>query len=533
VKFAAGIAPAALAVALAAPAWGQDSPDKWGGFLDLEAKPGTARHLGEADLFVPLAQDERNLLFANVKARLDDNDSKEGNFGAGVRHMHTSGWNLGAYGYFDRRITGNDNLFNQLTFGAEALGEDFEFRVNSYWPIGKKVKFVDSLNTADLSGTSVTFRGGEEHALQGFDAEIGWRVPAFAAGGPLDIRLYAGGYTFDDDTVDAVTGPRLRAELIAYEMPGLWEGARVTLGAEWQTDEPRGSQGFLSARLRIPLQPEKERSRKLTAQERRMTAPVVRDVDIVAQAGTFGAPETATQTAGGTAFTVIDSASTAGNDLDAAVAAAGANSTVILSGTFQVTGANTVSLSNGQSLMAGAIGVRSASGRPATLVTSATIAGTNLSSTVQINSNGTLSGMTVSNAFSGGTGGRAVIVADGAGNVTVINNTLSVTQSGANAAVALGIGQNTSATVRGNTLTVTGSGAATTMTALGMNNPNTTVTVAGNTISASGGTTNYVAWMAAGTTLNPGSTGNVRGGGACNGTPASGTIGFTNGTTCP
>jgi hypothetical protein len=134
VKFAAGIAPAALAVALASPVWSQDSPGKWGGFIDLEAKPGTARTLGEADLFVPIAQDERTLLFANVKARLDDNDSKEGNFGAGVRHMLGSGWNLGLYGYFDRRRSEHDNLFNQLTFGVEALGEDFDLRVNAYRP---------------------------------------------------------------------------------------------------------------------------------------------------------------------------------------------------------------------------------------------------------------------------------------------------------------------------------------------------------------------------------------------------------------
>ncbi len=522
----------AAAVMGAGPVFGQESPAKWGGFLDLEGKLGSERALGEADLFVPIAQDERNLLFANVKARLDDNDSKEGNFGAGWRHMHASGWNGGVYGYFDRRLTEHDHLFNQLTFGAEALGEDFDLRVNSYWPIGQRVKLVDGLNTAELSGTSVIFRGGEERALQGFDAEVGWRAPVFPAGGPIDLRLYAGAYTFDDDTVEDVTGPRLRAELTGYDVPGLAEGARLTLGAEWQHDDARGTQGFASLRLRIPLQPEKEGSRKLTAQERRMSAPVVRDVDIVAQAGTFGAPETATRLANGNTFTVFNSASTAGTDLDTAVAAAGANSTVILSGTFN-TGADTVSMANGQTLTAGPVTVRSASGRPATLTTSATIAGTNSGRTVQINSTGTLSGLTVSNAFSGGTGGRAVDIADGSGNVMVIDNTISVTQSGANAATALGIGQNTTSTVRGNVLTVTGSGAATTMTALGMSNTNTTATVSGNTMSASGGGTNNMVLLGAGTTLNSGSTGNIRGGGACNGTPASGAIGFTDGTTCP
>jgi hypothetical protein len=524
----------AAAVMAAAPAFGQqqslpaESPGKWGGFLDLEGKLGTDRHLGEADLFVPVFQDERSLLFANVKARLDDNASKEGNFGAGVRHMHTSGWNLGAYGFFDRRRTENDHLFNQMTFGAEALGEDFDFRVNSYWPIGRKVKLVDSLNTAEISGTSVVFKGGEERALQGFDAEVGWRVPVFEAGGPIDLRLYAGGYTFDDDTVDAVTGPRLRAELIAYEMPELWEGARITLGAEWQHDEPRGSQGFASLRLRIPLQPEKERGRKLTVQERRMTAPVVRDVDIVAQAGAFGAPETATQLANGNTFTVFNSATTTGAALPGAIAGAGNN--VILAGTF-----NTVALvqvNNGQSVMAGNVTVRSPSGRTAVLSTPATVSSSDaVTNTIQLAGNNTLSGLTIIGTDTGG-GARGILMNSTAGNINVLNNTITMTQTGANGIVGIGTDRNNNIVISGNTITVTG---GTTGTALGLSGTGAqTATVTGNTLSVSAGSTNNFAVNVSNYTINAGSTGNVLSAGACNnGGAVTGSIGFTNGTTCP
>ncbi|MCR4377214.1 MAG: right-handed parallel beta-helix repeat-containing protein, partial [Rhodospirillales bacterium] len=298
-------------------------------------------------------------------------------------------------------------------------------------------------------------------------------------------------------------------------------------------DNPRGSQGFLSARLRLPLDLfAGGGGRKLTARERRMADPIVRDIDVVTQAGAYGASEIVTQLASGAAFTVLNSATTTGNDLDTAVTAAGASSTVILSGTFQVTTGNTISLANAQTLT-GTATVRNAAGRTATLSTGAAVHGTNVAgSTVQVNSNGTLSGLTITNAYNDGSGGRAVLVAGGAGGVTIANNTISTSQSGANGAGALTFSAGASGTISGNTLTATGSGTATTMTALGINSGATTVTVTGNSLSASGGTANNMASVGA-ATINAGSTGNTRGSGTCDGAPTSGSIGFTNGTTCP
>lgn len=526
---------AAMAIMLLpAAATGQtaERAPKWAPHIDVEGKAGTKRNLGEADLFVPLAQDGTTLLFSSLRTRMDDGDGLEGNFGLGLRHMLDSGWNLGTYAYFDRRKSELENYFSQVTLGLEALSLDWDLRANAYLPQGRRSHQVDALNTAEVSGTSVVFRGGEERSLSGFDGEIGWRLPFFDSEAAQQLRFYAGGYRFtsDNDAVPDVQGPRLRAEMVFDEVPGLWDGARLSLGAEWQHDDPRGSQGFLSARLRIPLQSFGRTASRLTPMERRMADPVVRDIDIVSRAGTFGAPETVTQTANGGSLTVLNSASTSGANLATAVTNAGSNSTVLLSGTFNTT--NTVSLATGQTLT-GAVTVRNASGRLATVSTGATVNASNLASTVVVNSNGTVSNLTVTNAFSGGTGGRAVLVADGVSNATISNNTITVTQSGANGGVALVLGNNVSAVVRGNTLTATGSGAATTITALAANVGSPTITVANNSISASGGTTNNMVLVGAGTVINAGSTGNIRGSGDCNGTPASGSIGFTNGTTCP
>lgn len=521
---------------------------KWGPFLDVEGMVGTQRSIGELDLFVPLGQNEQTLLFSDFRFKADNQNSLEGNLGLGARHMLPGGWNLGGYGYFDRRQTPNYNYFSQLTFGAEMLGTNFDFRANTYWPIGQTSASMGTTGgptTAAVSGSTLLVTTPQtttstEYALSGFDAEAGVRVPIFDMTGPYDLRFYAGGYRFSDGVTQVIAGPRLRLEFTNYRIPELWGGTRLMTGVEYQYDDVRGSQAFASLRLRVPLQAEARRG-SLNYQERRMTDPIVRDVDIVSQVQRIVTPsitEAATATATGQTITGISSANTTGANLPGAVTAAGANSFVVLQGTFN-TANNNVQTQQGQTLMgAGQVAVRTASGRTVTAsMPGATIAATNATGNggaVTLQAGSSLIGMTVTNAFSGGSGGSAVRMADGAGNLTIRNNTLIVTQSGANAALGLSGGTGQSNTlISGNTITVTGSGAATTMTALFLNGAGgSAFTVTGNTLSATGGTTSNMVNLNSATIVT-GSTGNVRGSGACAGAATSGSILFTNGTTCP
>lgn len=521
---------AALAATFVAAAQAADiQAAKWQPHIDFEGKAGTKRNLGEADVFIPLAQDSTTLLFGNIRTRLDDDGGREGNFGAGVRHMLDQGWNLGAYGYFDRRQSEYGNYFSQTTLGGEALSQDWDLRVNGYLPVGRRSHPVESLNTATLSGTTVIFRGGEERSLGGFDAEAGWRVPLFDADAGRQLRVYGGGYRFAADGVPAVQGPRGRLDLTFDSVPYLWEGSRLSLGAEIQHDDPRGTQGFASVRLRIPLDVfTGDAPRRLTAMEQRMTDPIVRDVDVVAQAGSFGPAETVTSLANGTAFTLLNASSTA--SLPATVAAAAANTTFVVSGTFNTTALT--QLQNGQSMMAGAVVVRSPSGRTATLTTSARISGSDaVQNVIQLAGNNTLSGLTITGTDTGG-GVVGVLLNNTAGNINILNNTITVTQAGANGALGIVLGTNSGVVVSGNTITVK-SIAGQTATALNVGG-STGVTVAGNTLNVSGGTTNRGVSIN-GSTVNAGSTGNVLAAGTCNngGGNSGSAIGFTDGSTCP
>lgn len=518
-----------------------DVYNKWGSSVDLEAKLGNKRTLGEADLLLPLTQDARSLVFADLRARFDNSSGSEGNVGLGWRRMEDSGWNLGVYGFYDRRRSDLGNYFNQATLGAEALGRDWDFRANAYLPFGTKAKVLGAASEATLSGASiqVTTTTREERSLKGFDAEVGWRAPLFEYEAHRQLRFYLGGYRFSDAGL-AVQGPRVRAELVMEDLHLFTKGSSLRIGAEAQHDSARGDQSFFSLRLRIPLDKEGGRTSTLNAQERRMTAPVVRDVDIVTQshvASTLVETVDASRassavTVNGQAITLVNSTTTSGANLQTALNAAGANSTVVLAGTFN-TGSATTTLQAGQTLMGTAnVTVTTPSGHTANLTTpGATISGSGLgvgASMVVMSNNSSLIGLTLTSTT--GADGGYVVNAQGLTGVTIRNNTLSASF---NSGYAVDLVSSTNAVVTGNTISATSSGAG--VSAIGIrvaaaNNAK----VADNTITATGAVS-YVVAGSNTTSFAAGSTGNVAVHGVCffsPSAPATSSVGFNN-ISCP
>lgn len=513
--------------------------EKWQPHIDVEGKIGNKRDLGEVDLFVPLWQNDHQLLFGNFRGKIDNDDGQEGNYGIGLRHMLPSGWNIGAYGYFDRRRTPMNNMFSQITFGAEALSMDWDLRANAYIPVGPDARNVDSMNAADITGTTVTFRGGQERSLSGLDAELGWRIPVFGVDEGKQLRIYGGGYRFHDSDVDTIAGPRGRIDLTIDEVPFLWEGSRFTIGGEIQHDDPRGTQSFATARLRIPLQvfsKSENRKTKLTPIERRMADPIMRDVDVVTMAGAFGPAEVVTQTASGATLSIVDVGTTAGANLAAAVASAGANSTVVVQGAF--TGVdNVVNLQTGQTLMGqGSLNVKSPSGRTATLQTgSVSLIGSgtlnaSIMSVINMANNSSLIGITANNINPGGNG-AATIHIDGVSNVTIRGNTIGATATGSGSTPIFIEGGASNITITDNTLSAIGAG---TQLAAGgaMINVGSNIIFSNNAISATNTTSRRSLFLNNATNLS--GSGNTRNGETCaTAGTNSGSISFTDNSTCP
>jgi hypothetical protein len=321
-----------------------------------------------------------------------------------------------------------------------------------------------------------------------------------------------------------------------YRVPGLWDGARITFGAEYQHDDERGHQAFGLARLRIPLQVFASADpNRLTPQERRMTDPVIRDVDIVSVDRVRpGFVETATQTANGQTLVLITPAIADSNNVTTAVANAGANSFVVMQGSFQFVN-TTITLQPGQTLMGGgSVDVRTATGRTATLTTSTValqgVTGNGfVSPGVSMANNSTLTGFKFERySFAGDS---AAVRASGVTGATIANNELigGVMGGGATSYGLFIDAGSSNITVRNNTLTAnsgTGDGA-------GLRIENSSATVSGNTLSSTTPGTNNTASLS-NAVVGGGSTGNVANAGICfNGGGNTGTIGFANAANCP
>ena len=319
--------------------------NKWQGYAELLAKPGATRSLGQADLFVPLMQDNDSLMFFSLRGQTDDVDNDEFNVGLGFRQLY-SGWILGSWGYFDRRNTNNGNTFSQGNIGFEVLSDTWDYRVNGYIPEPDK-KRVSRLDTVEVIGSSIGIRLGQERALPGFDAEVGYKLPVFE-----DTRIYAGGFHFNADGFDNVSGPRARLEMRFHDLPFLGEDSRVMLGAEVTHDGVRDTQAFGLVQLRIPFGIRTGRkSRELTSLERRMTDPVVRDIDIISNPSL--GDRIAARTSSGQVITGITTVDASGGDIATQVVNAGGDSIVVVDGAAGTVDTAGITMQPGQALTSG------------------------------------------------------------------------------------------------------------------------------------------------------------------------------------
>jgi len=249
-----------------------------------------------------LAQTATTLFFLDARGKFFEDDVQEANIALGYRQMMPSGWNLGLWGGWDIRETTNDNTFNQISFGIEALSERFDFRANGYVPL-EDDETVTNTNTfqALLQGNNILVEGTNtlvrELALYGFDAEAGILLFSGNRGGgglkgaPApsrnhELRAYAGGFWFDnDDARDAIAGPKGRLEYRINDVIASLPGSRLTIESEVSYDDVRDTKFEIGARLRIPFggrgSDASIRTASLSAQELRMTDGLERDTDIV------------------------------------------------------------------------------------------------------------------------------------------------------------------------------------------------------------------------------------------------------------
>lgn len=324
----------------------------------VEGRWSSKRSIYELDLLLPLHQSEDHLFFADLRGHLDKYDQREGNIGLGLRRIAKPGTGLfgeaylwGVYGFYDQRRTRAGNNFSQTTLGVEWLSPTYDIRINGYFPEDKERRVSDSL---DFAPGGMGIRSGYEKPMQGFDAEVGARIPQrFLPMKKGELRLFVGGYHFAESGYRDVEGPRAR---LAYSRmlnrPWIPEGTSMTLAAEVQDDDPRGTQSFARFKITIPFGPVTTHA-PLSALQQRMTTPIERDVDVLstgrdgfelADVVSLGIPE------------VIEIDGRTG-DVNAALIEAGAGALIVASGSAgRIESSESVMLLEGQSLVgAGAL----------------------------------------------------------------------------------------------------------------------------------------------------------------------------------
>ncbi|MCR6672973.1 right-handed parallel beta-helix repeat-containing protein [Devosia ginsengisoli] len=449
-----------------------------------------------------------------------------------MRHMLDSEWNLGVYSMLDVAESANGAQFTRLTLGAEALGEDFDIRANAYLGLGAAAVELPHLLTASISGSHIVLTPTIEEMLQGFDAELGWRVPVFDSDSGSQIRAYAGGYHLASPS-QARNGGHLRLELTTTEIASLG-GAQLGLGGGLGQDNVMGTSAFASVSLRVPLGGAGQSAGGGNSQYQRMTTPFSRAEDIAVTQ--VSGPSEIAQTASGQAVTVLSDTAFGGGDLQNQLIAAGTNSTVVFVGDF--TTSAPLQLQQGQTVQgAGAMEVRTASGKRLSVsLPGASVTG-NFAGNLgrfEMADDSTLKGMTV-----GGTGtafgsNPIGIYANNVSNAAIIDNIVSMTST-EGTAFGIRVQGSTNVLVDGNVVTATHP----TANAVGIQLVGGSARISNNVATANGGSNSYAYFLVDDAGIAPmvlaGSTGNANLGGTCivNTGTVHGVIEMVDGTSCP
>lgn len=214
--------------------------------IDTQIRASSDRTLNITEYWRPVWQSPDQVVFGTARIMGDNQSNFEGSLGLGARALYDDHiW--GSYIYADRRFTSLGSEFWQGTAGVEYITEKWETHTNIYIPTNRRtVHQTGSTEGPIIAGTGVYIRGPSyiiEEAQPGIDTEIGFKIPDFSKyiG---DTHAFIGGYHFDGDETENVTGARARftADLAPF--------ARI--GARAQYDDARGTQYFIELTFRFP-----------------------------------------------------------------------------------------------------------------------------------------------------------------------------------------------------------------------------------------------------------------------------------------
>ncbi len=278
---------AAPAATPSSPTPSADAP-KWQPYADLGLGVGDSRTSERLDMFVPIRQDTDSLLFISAGLGNETQYGEDASFGLGYRTKIDPDWIIGGYAAFDSTHTDFSHSFNQFAIGAEVMSEDWDARINGYLA-ADRVSPIKNKFELSIIGNTIEILQGQEASYSGLDGEVGYRV--FGTD-DTDVRVYAGGFSFTRSGYKDISGPKGRIEVNVFDLDEFGAQSRLSVEGQISHDGVRGTDAFVGATLRIPLDSVLGGAAAQTLDEidRRMADPVRRNDNVLTQ-WAFNKPE--------------------------------------------------------------------------------------------------------------------------------------------------------------------------------------------------------------------------------------------------
>ena len=245
--------------------------------LTLGARAGDGVVESYGDILAPIMALKSGIVFINPRASMSDHSAEEYNLGLGYRHLlKDKGMILGANVYYDYRETESGGRFNQLGLGVEYLSDWVDARANYYLPedhtetVHSEVTTVTEADTEYTrwddpyaTGNSIYQNGHHykgvtttwttqhfvqyEEAMEGWDCELGVRLPIPTIMDYADVKVFGGYYRYNRDFgLDDLDGFKGRLEI--KTMPSLYLDAEV-----FDSKDLTGHDFYLGARVSVPF----------------------------------------------------------------------------------------------------------------------------------------------------------------------------------------------------------------------------------------------------------------------------------------
>ena len=229
------------------------------GMLTLGGEVSSDLQSGYIDGLLPLWNPGNLYLFLDTRATYNSEDQLLGSYGLGARYLVPDREVIvGFNAFYDSLGSMNGHDFDELGLGAEVLTHWVDARFNYYLPDNEKIEvpprgherssqtalgpmFKNALSPRVLliqqqrfDRTQTRSIRTQEAALQGWNAELGFLVPALDK--YLEVRLFAGAYRYDNPFGKDFAGVKARLE--ARPLPGVianveyWNDAYL-MGGHW------------------------------------------------------------------------------------------------------------------------------------------------------------------------------------------------------------------------------------------------------------------------------------------------------------